>query len=651
MHEQEKLGVFLCECGQGLREALDIDALVRSCSENHAVQYTDTSALLCGPEGQEQLRAAIRDHRLTRIVIAACSPREHEETFRGVLKDAGLNPHLLQMANVREQCAWVMHDRPAATGHASRLIASAIARVAHHQALSEREIECMADALVIGAGVAGMACALTLAQKHRKVIVVEKSPCVGGRAGLYSKIFPEMECSPCMLEPEQMRLLNHEQIEVLTGSEVTELLGFYGNFIARITRRATFVRADLCMGCGTCSEACPVRLPNTYDEGMSARAAIYTPYAGAMPNASVIDAQSCLRFQGKECTACIEACGFGAIDFDDVDRVIERNIGAVVLATGADVFDPSRTGRLGRREAQNVFTSLEFERMLSATGPTSGKIVLKNGRVPRRIALIHCVGSRSDEFNAYCSGVCCQVSLKFIHLIRQQIPDCQITAYYSDLCLTGKGAQALFNTASREDGVRFARVDRCDSLAVRRPNGTGPRRAPVGFDAVVLLTAMQGSRDNQALAQMCDIKTDRHGFLAEANGRISPVSTNREGIFVAGSARAPCDIGTAVSQGLAAAGKILSQLVPGEALALNPRISEIDDRICSGCKSCTGVCVYRAIRYDRERGQAEIQDVLCRGCGTCVAACPSGAITAKHFSDRQILAEIGALTGGSNGQL
>jgi heterodisulfide reductase subunit A len=551
----------------------------------------------------------------------------------------------------------VIKDSRLATDKAKAMIAAAVGRVVHHEPLEIKEIECHEDVLVVGAGMAGISAALSLAQRNRKVYLVERSPCIGGKVARYEDVFPNLECASCVLDPILDEVLHNEQIEALTLTEVQEVLGFYGNFIVKINRKAAYVDAGTCIGCGACFEVCPVKVKNEYNEALDNRKAIYVPYAGALPNVAVIDKERCLHWQAEGCSACKEVCPFGSIDFEDKDKVQELRVGAVVLATGFDIFDPNRAPRYGHGTVENVYTSLEFERLVNSSGPTEGKILLKDGNPPKRVALVHCVGSRTKRFNEHCSAVCCLYSLKFAHQVNEKLPGASVTEFHSDLCLPGKDSQQFLNKISGEDRIRLIHMKNPDSIEIVQDNGNILIRytdiygmsGTIGCDMVILAPAMEGAHDAQSVAEIFDISQGKGGFFVEEHTKVAPISTAREGIFVAGCAQGPKDIPSSVAQGQAAAGRILSRLVPGERLRLEGAVAEVDAYLCSGCKICAGLCPYKAIVYDDTEKQIAVNEVLCRGCGICVAACPSGVIKANHFTDTEISAEIKGLLQDSHG--
>jgi heterodisulfide reductase subunit A len=647
----ERTGVYLCECGPNIKDAMDLNEVVKFVQGLENVVLAKFFRLLCSKEGKELVGKDIKENELTKVVIAACSPKEHENTFREILRNSGLNPFLLQIANIREQCAWVIKDKSLATDKAKAMIAAAVKRVVYHEPLETKEIECQPDVLVVGAGIAGISAALGLAQKNRKVYLVEKLPCIGGKVARYEDVFPNLECASCVLDPKLDEILHNDCIELLTFSEVQEVLGFYGNFIVKVRKKARLVDTRSCIGCGACFDVCPVKVKNEYNEGLDERRAIYIPYAGALPNMAVIDKEHCLRFRGKECNACKEACPFGCINYEETDQVQGLKVGAIVLATGFDIFDPKRAPQYGYGKIENVYTSLEFERLLSSTGPTGGKILLKNGQPPKKIALVHCVGSRASKFNEHCSGVCCMYSLKFAHQAMRKLPGVSIAELYSDLCLPGKESQGFLNKVSRKNGIELLHMKDPDSIEIVKEDGKilikytdiCGRSDTVTSDMVVLAPAIEEARDARDVAEVFDISQGEGGFFIEEHPKVAPVSTAREGVFIAGCAQGPKDIQSSVAQGQAAAGSILSRLIPGEKLTLEAITAEVYEDLCSGCKICIGLCSYKAITHADMERHVSVNKVLCRGCGVCAAACPSGAIKANYFTDMEISAEIKGL--------
>jgi heterodisulfide reductase subunit A len=667
-----RVGVYICSCGTNISENLDIDELVKFSSGLNTVAYAKSHGLLCSEEGKSFLAEDIIKQKPDRVVIAACTPKEHEKTFRNVLQKAGVNPYLFQMVNLREQVAWVTADKSVATDKAKSYIRAAVRRVALQEPLEKKEIDCNTDMLVIGAGPAGIEAALVVARSGRKVCLVEKNSFIGGRVARYEDVFPKMECASCMLEPKMDEVLHNDNIELLTNSEVVEVLGFLGNFVVKINKKASFVDGEKCIGCGACYEQCPVKTRNEFDYNLSDRKAIYTPYAGALPNVPVIDTKTCLRFGGRielyreafetglitkeefemfreqDCRICEQACAFGAINYQDSDNVLERNVGGIIVATGFDLFDTSVLPQYGYGKLSEVYTSLEFERILAQTGPTAGKLLMKNGEEPESVAIIHCIGSRDKDFKDYCSGVCCLYALKFSHMIRKHSPLVKVCDIYADWCVPGKDNQAFLDSIKDWENIQFIHTDLPMNVVLKQKGGgidlscsdVSGKTQSVSADMVVLCPAIIPSKDSSKLSDLLLISQDKNGFFAEGHTKLAPVSTNIEGIYIAGCSQGPKDIQSSVAQAAAASGQALSLLVPGRKLELDVMTAEIDDKACAECKICINLCPYKAIVLDREKNVAVVNTVLCKGCGTCVAACPSGSAKSRHFTTEQIFAEI-----------
>lgn len=643
-----RVAVYICSCGTNISDTVDLDELSRYCSGLDDVVSVRIHNLLCSEDGRDFLARDVLNEKPDRVVIAACTPREHEKTFRDALGGAGFNPYLFQMVNLREQIAWVAQDKSRANENARRYIRAAIKRAVLHEPLERREIDCNTDALVIGAGIAGMEAALLLARAGRRVCLVEKNSYVGGKVVQYEETFPTMECSSCMLQSKMDEILHHENIELLTRSEVREVLGFMGNFTVRIEKKAGYVDRHKCVGCGACYERCPVSIRNSFDYNLGDRKAIDLPFPGALPNVPVINRDDCPRFRGEDCAVCSQSCRFDAISYDEKDEMLERNVGGIIVATGFELLDPSVLPSFGYGRIHEVYTSLEFERILSQNGPTGGKLLMKDGKEPKSLAIIHCVGSRDKGVKSYCSGVCCLYAAKFSLTARKRLPGLTVYNLCSDWCVPGKDGQSFMDSMSVGKRFRVART----SLPLAAKVAQGKGRVNVTFldlsgnqqrisaDMVVLCLAMVPSKDAPALSEILSIPRDADGFFAEGHKTLDPLATPVNGIYVAGCARGPKDIQGSVADGAAAAGRILSVLLPGRKLELNSMTADIDGDTCSGCMICVGLCPSIAISYDKDKKTAVINPVLCKGCGTCAAACPSGSAMSRHFTSEQVTAEI-----------
>jgi len=508
------------------------------------------------------------------------------------------------------------------------------------------------NTLIVGGGIAGIGAALEIANSGHKVYLVERSPSIGGHMIQLDKTFPTLDCSACILTPKMTDAGSHPHIELMSYSEVEEVSGYIGNFKVRIRKKARYVDSDRCNGCGLCQEKCPLKVDSEFEAGMGKRKAIYVPFPQAVPNIPVIDTEHCTYFLKGKCRLCEEVCEVNAIDFEQEDEIVEVEVGSIILATGYNVFDPTPIYQYGYKQLDNVITSLEFERLVNSAGPTGGNIVLKDGSTPRSIAIIHCVGSRDKNYHEYCSRVCCMYALKYAHLTKEKI-DAEVYQYYIDMRCFGKGYEEFYERISSE-GVNFIRgkvgevTDRAISeeekgklVVVAEDTLLGSMiRVPV--DMVILCVAMEPQLDIEAVARLFNISRSADGFLLEKHPKLDPVATNTDGIFVAGCCQSPKDIPDTVAQASAAAARILALISKGE-VEVEAAIAAIDERLCSGCGVCSLLCPYGAILLDGEKGVYKVNEALCKGCGTCVAACPSSAITGRHFTTEQIMAEIEGL--------
>ncbi|MEW6364843.1 MAG: CoB--CoM heterodisulfide reductase iron-sulfur subunit A family protein [Acidobacteriota bacterium] len=648
-----KVGIYFCSCGTSISERISSARLMESLHGHTEAVYLEAIDFMCSEEGKAALESNLRDNAPDRVVIAACSPRDHEPTFRRVLASAGVNPYLMQMVNIREQVAWVTPDPARATEKAARLIRGAVARIRLHQPLDRQELDVCPEVLVVGAGPAGLKAAFTLAEAGRRVTVVEKSPVLGGLPVRFEEIAPTMECGSCMLEPLLGEILHGEhsgRIEIRTLAEVVDVVGFHGRFTARIRQSPRYVSSELCVGCGECIPVCPVSATNEFNCGLNERKAIDVPFPGALPNVPSLDAHTCIRFRGEDCQACKAACPVGesVIDHAQAAQMIEREVGAIVVAIGASLYDCRKLPDLGYGRIGGVLTALDFERILASNGPTAGLLQLAGHESPDAVAIIHCVGSLDVRRNDYCSAVCCQYAFKFNHMIETKLPGTKVLHLYKEIAVPGKHESSILHRARANPNAAFVRYGDIQDIRVSDSAGnpnvayrdTTGSLGSFDADIVVLCPAVVPSDSAANLAATMDTNCDRFGFFEELHDRLDAGRSTVRGIYLAGACQSPMDIQHAMSQGAAAAGYILSGLVEGKKLYVEPITASIDAERCSGCRVCGKVCPYKAISFDADKEVSVVNAVLCQGCGTCVAACPAGVIEGQFFTDRAICAEL-----------
>jgi len=651
----EKVGVYVCHCGTNIAGVVDVEEVSKWAGEQPNVVCSRDYKFMCSSLGQELIEEDIKEYGLTRIVVAACSPHMHEKTFRGATERGGLNPYLFEMANIREHNSWATTDKEAATQKAKALVNGAVERVVHHQPLEPIPVEINPATLVVGGGIAGISAALELANAGNHVYLVEREPSIGGHMAQLDKTFPTLDCSACILTPKMVDVDQHPNITLYTWSEVENISGYIGNFNVTMRKKARYVIEELCTGCGICEEKCPRKvIDDVFEAGLAQRKAIYRPFPQAVPKYPVLDPPNCTYFERGKCKACQILCPTGAIDFEQEDELIQFPVGNVILATGYDLFDSRRIPQYGYGRLANVFTSLEFERLVNASGPTGGRIVLRDGEtVPQSIAIVHCVGSRDNNYNEYCSKVCCMYSLKFAHLVHERIPEAEVYNFYIDIRTPGKGYEEFYNRLLVE-GTHFIRGRVADVTdAARLPGEEGKlivqaedtligkqRRVPV--DMVILSAGMEARHDSQEVSLMFGMGCDFNGFFTERHPKLDPVATMTEGIFIAGACQGPKDIPDTVAQGAAAAARVAG-LINQETVMMEPVRASINKEACSGCRICNDLCPYNAIVFHEDQKLSEVITALCQGCGTCVAACPSSAISGAHFTNEQVLSEIEGL--------
>ena len=646
-----RIGVYVCHCGTNIAGVIDVKALADYAATLDGVVLAREYKYMCSDPGQELIKKDIAEHGLNRIVVAACSPCLHEKTFRRATEEGGVNPYFFQMVNVREHDSWVHTDKGAATQKGMDLVRAAVRRVRLHKPLERREVPIRNEVLVVGGGIAGIHAALTLANAGKHVYLVEREPTIGGHMAMFDKTFPTLDCAACILTPKMTAVKMHPNITLWTLSEVTQVEGYVGNYKVTVKRKPRYVIEDLCVGCMECIEACvfkQAKVPDEFNLGLGKRKPVYIPFPQAVPQVVVIDPDTCIEFKTGKCKkTCVEICAErNAIDFHQQEELKTIEVGAIILGTGFKVFDAKRIPYYGYGTYPNVYTSLEVERLINAAGPTGGEVVMRDGRKPKTIGIIHCIGSRDEHTNRYCSRVCCMYSLKLAHLLKEKT-GAEIYSFYIDIRAPGKGFEEFY-TRIAEEGVRLTRGKVADVYPA--PNGDSRlilqventllcmvQRIPV--DMVVLAVGLEAQPDAADVRRLFNITCSNEGFFLERHPKLAPVNTFTDGIFLAGCCQGPKDIPDTVAQAGAAAGEALA-LIDAGVIELEPNTAFVLEEACSGCKTCVPMCHYQAISFSAEKKKAEINEVLCKGCGTCVAACPSGSIVQNLFEDEQVFEEI-----------
>ncbi|MBI4871037.1 MAG: CoB--CoM heterodisulfide reductase iron-sulfur subunit A family protein [Candidatus Riflebacteria bacterium] len=660
-----RIGVFICHCGENIARTVDCPRVAATAAGLPGVVTAQDYRYLCSDPGQALIREAIAKHRLSGVVVAACSPRMHERTFRRAVEAAGLNPYLCELANVREQCSWVHSNRELATEKAIDLVRAHVSRAHYDTALSPIRVPVTRRALVVGGGIAGIQAALDIADGGAEVVLVERSPSLGGHMAQLSETFPTLDCSQCILTPRMVEAANHPRIRLEAYTEVERVGGYLGNFEVELRRKARFVDPAKCNGCGACWQACPMKkVPSAFDEGLSKTTVIGVPFPQAVPNKPVIDKKTCIQFKTGKCGRCKKACPTGAIDFEQKDQLVTERVGAIVAATGFQVVGKDAFTLYADGDHPDVVTGLQFERLASASGPTGGEIRRpSDGEVPKTVVFLQCAGSREPALGrGYCSKICCMYTAKHAMLYRHKHPEGRAIVLCMDVRTGGKGYDEFWRRAVEQDGVlyvrsRSSRIHAAGKRLVVQAADTllGGEKLELEADLVVLATAMVPQPDAREVAQRLGVAYDTDGWFSELHPKLRPVECAAAGLFLAGACQGPKDIPETVAQASATAAKVLG-LFSAPELLREPLVSRVHRAPppvysnCIGCFTCEAACPYRAIEREelRDRKGALIKTVarvnpgLCQGCGTCVAVCRSKAIELEGFTDEQLVAALEA---------
>jgi heterodisulfide reductase subunit A len=663
-----RIGVFVCWCGENIARTVDVEKVVNSIAELPGVRCAQHYKYMCSDPGQAMIREKIAAEKLDGVVVASCSPHMHLKTFRRTVATAGLNPYLLEMANIREHCSWVHHDREQATAKAIDLIRLSVAKARYDRKLEPIRVPVTRRALVIGGGVAGIQAALDIADSGYEVVLVERDPSIGGKMAGLSETFPTLDCSQCILTPRMVEAGQHPRIRLYTYSEVESVDGFIGNFKVAIRQKARYVDMSKCTGCGECSKVCPLkRNPSEFDYGMGMRPAIYMPFPQAVPARPVVDKEVCAKIIRNGCGLCEKKCAPGAIDFKDTDKMVEEEVGAIVVATGYQLYSIGREqnsdklrgyGEYGYGKYKDVIDSLQFERLVSASGPTNGELKRpSDGKIPQKVVFISCVGSRDNAKGMpYCSKICCMYTAKHTMLYKHKVHGGEAHVFYMDIRAGGKGYDEFVRRAIEQDGAKYYRgrvskvTEENGKLIVRGADTLAGIPVTIEADLVVLAAAMRPADGVADLAQKLNVGYDEHGFLLESHPKLRPVETNAAGVFVCGACQAPKDIPESVAQASAAASKVAVTFAASE-LTREPEIAHINEQTCAACFACVRTCPYHAVEKAEIRARsgalikhtARVNPGLCMGCGTCVAVCPSKSADIEGFSEEEIYSMVEAL--------
>jgi heterodisulfide reductase subunit A len=643
--KKKKIGVFLCWCGSNISDVVNVDRVLETVRKSPDVVYAEYYKYFCSEPGQNMIEEAIKAHKLDSVVIAACSPAMHEATFRKAVSRAGLNEYECEIANVREQCSWVHRmQKEDATEKAIKVILSMIEKVKLNEPLTSSSIPLIKRALVIGAGIAGMQTALDIANSGYAVMLIEREPSIGGHMAQLAETFPTLDCSQCILTPKTVEVSQHPKIQLLTYAEVVSVTGCVGNFTVQFRQKPAYVDRKKCTACGICIEKCPVKVDSEFNQGLGKRKAIYVLSPQAVPNKPVIDAAHCLYLKDGKCGICSKVCEIKAVDYTQKEVIVEEKFGAIVVATGYELYPKEKLSEFGYGRFKDVISGLEFERLNSASGPTEGRMICpSDGRIPKEVVFIQCVGSRDPESGMpYCSKICCMYTAKHAMLYKRKVPDGKAYVFYMDIRAGGKGYEEFVQRGMEDEKTlylrgRVSKIFEDDGRTVVWGVDTlSGKKIEIKADMVVLASAMVPRPDAKELAKLLNISTDEFGFHKEAHVKLRPVESPTRGIFFAGAGQGPKDIPEAIAQAGCAANKV-NNLFSQEKLLSEPMVAYVDEEFCKGCGLCVAACPYEARKLDPKKKVAVVEEALCQGCGGCIAACPNKACELKNMTSTQIL--------------
>jgi len=644
MNDEVRIGVFICHCGGNISDTVDVEKVREEISKIEGVKVCVAQEYLCSDPGQETIIKAIKEEKINRVVIAACTPKMHINTFRRTLESAGLNPYLLEIANIREQCSWVHEDKELATLKAIDLVRGAVERARYLTPLETRKVPIDTKVLVVGGGIAGIVASIELAEKGFRVYLVERGPSIGGHMAQLTKTFPTLDCSQCILTPKMVYVAQHPNIEIITMAEPVKVEGSPGNYRVLIRRKPRYVDVSKCVACGECEKVCPVKVPSEFETGLFTRKAIYQPFKQAIPRAYVIDSAHCLYLNKGVCRLCEKACKANAIDFEQKEEFLELNVGAIIICTGFEQMDPTPLEEYGFGTHRDIVTNLQFERIIA-----HGMRRPSDGKVPKKIAFILCVGSRSrnkENCVQHCCKIGCMVAIKQALVAKMVAPNIETWIFYTDIRADGKGYEEFYIKA-QENGVHFIRglvsevTPRGDGVLVKAEDTLLGIQVEEKFDLIVLSPAIIPNLGASDLARKLNVQFGADGFFLERHYKLDPVDSRREGIFFAGCALGPKDIRETTLEAMAVASRVCTFLGRGE-VETSPEVARIIREKCDNCGICLDICPVSAI--EKTPTGLTINPLSCIGCGICVPVCPKGAIELMNSTEDQILAQIRGMT-------
>lgn len=682
--EKNRIGVFICHCGANIANVVDVKDVTKFAGTLSDVVISKDNEFMCSEQGQKMIKDAIKKKKLNRVVVASCSPRLHEHTFRLAVAEAGLNPFHFEMANIRENVSWVHYDTPKkATEKAKHIVKGSVGRARMLEAIGTKNVPVEQAVLVIGAGISGIQAALDVADMGVNVYLLEKEPSIGGNMARLVETFPTNDCAMCILSPKMADVSRNPNIEILDYSELVDVKGYIGNFVAVIEKKPRYVDENKCVGCGDCAEKCPVEVESEWDMGMGNRKAIYLQFPQALPRIYVIDKKNCLKLTKNKCGVCAKVCPADAINFKQKVKKKKIKIGAIIVATGAEEFDPEGISEYGYRVYDDVITQLQLARMLDPSGPTEGKVVgPSNGKKPKKYLMLQCVGSRDEKYNPYCSRICCMSAIKHAMMIKaEQNPDAEIYIAYTDIRSFGKGYEEYYKRAC-DLGIQFIRSkvaevlkNKKNKLIARLEDTDVGEPLTIEPDLVVLSTGLVPNESVEKIAKILRLETDAYKFFTEKHPKLAPVDTKIEGIYICGTAQSPKDIPDCVAQARAAAVATLKSILKKE-ITIDLAKAVVDEELCNQCGICVEACPYDAIEIGdkiedrmegrrRERVEVKGEDRIetrlsqsalvieasCKACGICAAECPTGAIELRHYKSDQILGQVDGICGVLNEKL